>query len=383
MLKKIYTFALLFTIASCSTDHTLKCDLSSPKYLSIFQMDLSEEEIESLVQDADKLLDQEPYSVTSKKATPPSGDKHDYISMAPYLWPNPDTPDHLPYVPRDGEINPESRTDYTDQASLSNMGHSVHTLGLAYYYTQEPRYAAKANEFISVFFVEEQTRMNPNLKYGQFIPGRCEGRGIGIIETAVLSSMFEGIAFVEQSEQWSKATDEGMKHWAAEYLNWLQTHEYGIAESRTKNNHGTHYDAQVLGLYLYLDEIEAAKNYIIENSLPRIKSHAAKDGSQPQELRRTKSWNYTTMNLRGWVEIAVIANKIGVDLFTYGKEDGQIYLKSMIDWFTPYLKGEKAWTHQQIVTMKLDNIENIFSAAAFYYNDPKYIELVEGQQVVE
>src|SRR5689334_16375092 len=48
-------------------------------------------------------------SVIDKAAVPPSGDKHDYISLSRYWWPNPNTPDGLPYIHRDGEVNPEIR----------------------------------------------------------------------------------------------------------------------------------------------------------------------------------------------------------------------------------------------------------------------------------
>ena len=48
-----------------------------------------------------------PFSVTDKAVVPPSGDKHDDMSQAPYWWPNPATPNGLPYVQRDGERNPE------------------------------------------------------------------------------------------------------------------------------------------------------------------------------------------------------------------------------------------------------------------------------------
>ena len=47
------------------------------------------------------------FSVVDKNLTPSSGDKHDFMSVAPYWWPNPNTPNGLPYVRRDGEVNPE------------------------------------------------------------------------------------------------------------------------------------------------------------------------------------------------------------------------------------------------------------------------------------
>ena len=63
----------------------------------------SDPALDQLRADADHALTQPPLSITDKPATPPSGDKHDYMSQAPYFWPNPDTSNGLPYIRRDGE----------------------------------------------------------------------------------------------------------------------------------------------------------------------------------------------------------------------------------------------------------------------------------------
>ena len=47
--------------------------------------------LKSLTKEADKLLDDKPLTVTEKKVPGPSGDLHDYVSLAPYYWPNPKT----------------------------------------------------------------------------------------------------------------------------------------------------------------------------------------------------------------------------------------------------------------------------------------------------
>src|SRR5690242_8206406 len=39
-----------------------------------------------LKRDASNALKAGPFSVVNKDVTPPSGDKHDYVSMAPYFW---------------------------------------------------------------------------------------------------------------------------------------------------------------------------------------------------------------------------------------------------------------------------------------------------------
>ena len=54
--------------------------------------------IRALEQDAAKALAMTPVSVMDKEVTPPSGDKHDYMSQAPYWWPDPAKPDGRPYI---------------------------------------------------------------------------------------------------------------------------------------------------------------------------------------------------------------------------------------------------------------------------------------------
>ena len=63
--------------------------------------------VKQLLKEADNALQLAPMSVMEKKNTPPSGDKHDYMSLAPYFWPDPNKPDGIPYIRKDGQVNPE------------------------------------------------------------------------------------------------------------------------------------------------------------------------------------------------------------------------------------------------------------------------------------
>src|SRR4051812_2303040 len=61
--------------------------------------------LKQLRHQADADLKDGPYTVVGR-AKLPGVDPHDYVSLAPYFWPNPDTTDGLPYVRRDGKTNP-------------------------------------------------------------------------------------------------------------------------------------------------------------------------------------------------------------------------------------------------------------------------------------
>ncbi|HET9550740.1 MAG TPA: alginate lyase family protein, partial [Candidatus Binatia bacterium] len=85
--------------------------------------------LNKLKRDADRALLGGPLSVTEKSIPPPSGDTHDYMSIAPYWWPNLNTANGLPYVRRDGEVNPE-RDQISDRKRLDNMIQTAKTLAL-------------------------------------------------------------------------------------------------------------------------------------------------------------------------------------------------------------------------------------------------------------
>ena len=55
-------------------------------------------------------------------------------------------------------------------------------LAAAYKITGERKYADHAAAHLRAWFIDEATRMNPNLQYAQAIQGRFTGRGTGIIE---------------------------------------------------------------------------------------------------------------------------------------------------------------------------------------------------------
>jgi len=100
--------------------------------------------MESLRTEADEALKAGHFSVMDKKLPPPSGDKHDYMSFGPYWWPDPKKTHGLPYIRRDGQVNPEARTVETDRVALGSMTSAVETLALAWYFTEHQPLAEPA-----------------------------------------------------------------------------------------------------------------------------------------------------------------------------------------------------------------------------------------------
>ncbi len=296
-----------------------------------------------LIKEAEKALSSGPFSVTYKSSTPPSGDKHDYLSMGPYWWPNPDKPDG-PYIRIDGETNPER--DKYDKPALSELSSSVETLALAYHMTGREDFAAHAVKLIKAWFLDEETRMNPHLEYGQFIPGVTKGRAAGIIDTRSFLPIGESVNLLAGSDAEKELDRNALKNWFSEYLNWMLTSKIGRDEADQENNHGTWYDVQTAYLALWTGNETLAREIMQSFGNRRIKSHVEPDGSQPLELRRTRSLSYSMMNLRGYFQAALLGEQLGVDLWHYESEGRS--MEKALDFLVPFVAGEKKWTHKQI-----------------------------------
>ena len=219
---------------------------------------------EALIKAADRALQTKPVSVMDKKKLPPSGDKHDYLSQAPYWWPDPSKPDGLPYIRRDGETIPSRSTDDFDRTSIGRMIGAVSTLGAGFKETGDEKYAEHATKLLRVWFLDPATKMNPNLNYAQGIPGITEGRGIGIIDTSGLVGVVKACEWLEKSKAFTNADRKGMKDWIGSYLNWMLTSKNGKEEAAAFNNHGTYYDLQAVTFALYTGQKEIAQKIVEE-----------------------------------------------------------------------------------------------------------------------
>lgn len=316
---------------------------------------------------ARKALTAGPFSVTSKEVTPPSGDKRDYMSQAPYFWPDPNSPNRLPYIRRDGERNPEI-DKITDHRVKDQMESAVETLALAFYFTGDEAYAEKAVELLRFFFLNPKTRMNPNLEFGQGIPGINTGRGIGLIETRGLTRVVDAVGLLAGSKRWTAVDQRDMRAWFGEFLRWMQESKHGKDEAAAKNNHGTYYDVQVVSFALFVGETALAKRVVLDARTKRIAVQIEPDGSQPLELARTRAWGYSVGNLDGLMQLADLGENVGVDLWNYQTDDGRSIRKAL-DFLVPFALGDKKWAHQQLGEWPPQMLFPLIRRAAKHFDD--------------
>lgn len=320
------------------------------------RLDRGDPELKRAVRDlrgrADTWLGQGPWTVVDKPKPAPGGDVHDYLSQAPYWWPTrtptADNPWGCPYEQRDGQRNPEVDTG-TDRLDVEKVFDSTYDLTLAWYYTGEKRYAEKAATVLRTWFLDPETRMNPNLDHAQFIPCKYDGRAIGIIDfSQSYTSVVDAIAILGTGAPgWSKSDRSAMGKWNKDFLGWLVNSDFGKQESAAQNNHGTFYDMQVAALAYATGDTALARRTVLDARARRMDPQIAADGSQPQELVRTRSWHYSAFDLVAYTRLAAIGRNVGVDLWSHQGPEGQSLFKA-VGYLLPAATGAAAWPHPEL-----------------------------------
>lgn len=305
---------------------------------------------EALMRDAASALRVAPFSVMQKKTVPPSGDKHDYLSMAPYWWPDSTKPDGLPYVRRDGQMNPQTRLDH-DGLRFGAMVNAVETLALAYWFTNDDVYADKAASLVRTWFIDPTTRMNPNLRFAQAILGVTEGRGIGILDLRAFPRLLDAMEIMRPSRKFGAGDEAGFREWCGAYLDWLVQSTNGRDERSQANNHGTLYDMQAAALALYLGRASLARELAWDGGRARVDSQVAADGSQPLELARTRPIHYSLFNLDAFTQLAEMARHAGVNLWVYPNAKGGSIVAAL-QFIIPYATGEREWSKPDIAPIE-------------------------------
>ncbi len=353
--------------------------------------------IKDIIEKAEEALKKEQNSVMDKRAMPFTLDKHDYMSIRPYRWPNPNHKYGVPYLVRDGVVNPEARdANQYDRGNFGKMKKSVSDLAVAYYFTDDEKYAEYAINWIRIWFLDPATKMNPHLRYAQAYPGCLGELGAGIVDAESLPNVVDAIGLLETSKHWTKKDKKGMENWFYQYLKWLQTSEQGQISYNTNSNHGLGYDTQVISYALFIGDMKFARDRLENVKKGRIARQIRPDGGLPRELERTKSFNYTCKSLNSLFRLATMGEQFGVDLWNYESRisDGPFRdapdsryafnlsgasIKKAIDYIAPYADPEKIkeWPHKQIKPAHPIRLLGLLRKASIAYNDPHYEELID------
>ena len=297
--------------------------------------DLNALERPRVLKAANQYLGEKPVTVTAASSPRSAGGNHDFFSEGDYWWPDPKNPDG-PYIQRDGMTNPDNFVEH--RRAMIRLSLIVPALAAAYKITKERKYADHAATHLRAWFIDDATRMNPNLQYAQAIKGRFTGRGTGIIDTL----HFVEVARAAGQLDLKPADLAGVKAWFASYIEWLTTHPYGIAERDARNNHGTCWCTQVAAFAQLTGNKEQTEYCRNRYKTVLIPNQEAPDGSFPLEQARTKPYGYSLFNLDAMAILVQTLTTRDDDLWKWQLPDGRGMAKAVAYMF-PYIADKKSW----------------------------------------
>ena len=334
---------------------------------------IPEQEQNYIIETANSYLDSLPVPVTATVCKRSAGNAHDFYSEGDYWWPNPENPDG-PYIRKDGQTNPENFVAH--RHAMIRLSRIVGMQTSAFLLTGDLKYAKASQKHLEAWFVNQATRMNPNLLYVQAIKGRVTGRGIGIIDAIHLIEVARSVEILGTNGAISEKSIVKIKNWFSEFVHWLTTHQYGIDEMNAKNNHGTCWVMQV-GEFARLTEnaevLELCKNRFKTVLLP---NQMGEDGSFPLELKRTKPYGYSLFNLDAFMTCAEILSDENENLYEFTTPAGQS-MKLGAEFLYPFVKDKSKWPYKPDVMYYNDwPVRQPFLLfAGKAYNNKEYISL--------
>ncbi|MFZ4549512.1 MAG: alginate lyase family protein [Bacteroidales bacterium] len=288
---------------------------------------------------AEEMMAEKPVTVTASSCKRSVGGVHDYYSEGDYWWPDPAKPEG-PYMQKDGETNPGNFSEH--RHAMVRFSEITATLTSAWLLTGDRKYSNKALEHLNAWFVDTNTRMNPNMLYAQAIWGRFTGRGIGLIDAYHLVEVAQSAKILIDNKAIPEKQAVKIKEWFSSFLNWMTTHQYGIDEMNAKNNHGTCWVATASSMATLTGNEKMRQMCIERFETILLPNQMADDGSFPLELKRTKPFGYSLFNIDAMCNIAQILSTPSTNLFGFKTEKGQSLQKGM-EFIYPFIIDKSKW----------------------------------------
>lgn len=296
------------------------------------------------IKEANQILNDKPVTVTNKNKYFGSN-KHNYSSIAPYWWPNPENPEGE-YIFRDGVVNPEV-SDY-DVASLDDMCKRLRVLSIAFFLTEKEEYYQAYLKQLRAWFINRRTYMTPQLEYAQVIKGhnRNKGSGAGLVTVDNFHTVLESFRLVDMIKPVDRRTKRKTVNWFSQFLNWMLCSDLGSTARKGNSNIALLYDVAALDIALFVDNKEVVKYLSDEFRRKRLEKQIKPDGSQPNELSRSKAFSYSIYNLTHIIDFCIIQESTGNEYYSQNKE----IIDSATLFLTKYLGNQDKFKYSQIST---------------------------------
>ncbi|KAJ7786108.1 chondroitin AC/alginate lyase [Mycena metata] len=268
---------------------------------------------------ASKVKDKNPPSKTSCTPSPTK-------SLAPTA-----TWTLCPYKVRDGQVNPDVRT-LNDPSAINGVTQSgilnavAAAMSSGAKRTGGDSFSKNVATSIETFFLAPETKMSPNMEFGQIVRGPETGKQgtfTGILDLRGIICIVNAIEIIQKiGSDWTKERATGMASWMRDYSDWLINSSLGKSTASKANNHVTFYTVQRAAVRMALGDktgaIEAVSGYFDDE----FKDQISASGESPFEAVRTRPFHYRCFNLEAMITLAKIGDTLGQNYWSVQSKYG-------------------------------------------------------------
>lgn len=321
-----------------------------------------------LINQAHSYLFQEPVTVTNKSWSFVKN-KHYYVSMAPYWWPE-EKDGKIIYVRRDGQVNPESQQ--LDKNKIAILADRLSRFSIAFFLTEDIKYYEAFVQQLDAWFIKRRTKMYPNFMYSQIVPdqGEVTGRPIGVIEGYPLNSVLDAIRLIDYRKSIGQRRMKKIATWFQQLEEWLLESEMGKSISTSNSNSGVAYDSMLLNISLFIGDEECAQNVVKQFPAKRIYEQIESDGKMPAELARTKAFEYSVYNLQYFFSFLTAAQSAGLSVYN----DNKARIDSAIEYLNHFVSSHEVFPFQQITDWRAQEVRFYRLVASYQRLNPTIVD---------
>ncbi|KAG6872196.1 hypothetical protein C0995_012088 [Termitomyces sp. Mi166 len=176
-------------------------------------------------------------------------------------------------------------------------------------------YSVLAVNYIKTWFLNDDTKMNPNLNYAQMQRGPTGqiGSHTGILDLKGMAKIVTGIEIFRKTNctDWTSDLDNQMNSWTNEYITWLESASISLEEEAAPNNHGTFWYNQAAALKILVGDAAGALNVTNTYFAKQYMAQITANGEQPLEAARTRPYHYHAYNLAAMITNARLSTYAG------------------------------------------------------------------------
>ncbi len=274
-----------------------------------FPETISDDALSSVKHFIDEVLIMPDLFVTDKNFTAPSGDTHDYYSVAPHY-----SSAGLKY---DSYTNDEDRVKKcSDAEAFRNFAWRVYAYSVGGVILRQPQLSQKAVNLIKSWFVDSKTKMNPNVRYAQIIPRSDKINEVGVIELRQLINVVSAAKVLLICGALEGSELQMIKNWIQLFLDDCDNCAIREKALQRKNNIGT-WSAVLFGtLDLFCDRYPRSFS-IAYQAAERLGQQLGPFSVQLNEIGRAMPLHYCLFNLAAWFELSQLCREFGIDLYRF------------------------------------------------------------------